>query len=831
MRGGGNLTINNLTLTKGRVKPEKDVYDGGGAIMLLGRSKLTVNRSVFKDNSAPDGGAIGAGYMPYTVSEPTITINSSSFINNNSGSGGAISTIRMDGGPVTIRNSSFVSNRSSNGGGAISNLGNVVVKVSNSTFQDNFARYGGAVNGEVGEITLTHVTMVNNSAQESGATIWARPVRESWLERAKVNLYNSIITGHSPALDDDCYGRLNESKGNLTDPSCQPTVSGEPLLAEPTGSPVYYPLRDGSAALDAADPTYCLPTDQLRNPRPHGAGCDIGAVESATAISVPTPMPAICPLDDQIIAANTDTAVGPCQAGAGADVISMVRDFTLADRLPPIISEITILGNGYTISGDDKLGLFEVDGGRLTIKDATLTKGNAGEGGAIRIKNGGQVTVENVSFIDNAATAGGAIAAEHYNIRLDVIGSSFQDNSADDSGGAIYTNGGIVAISGSVFQNNTAVLHGGALDAANGRISVSNSTFAGNLAAEGGAIYVSGAETTLTHLTLMNNRASQIRGAGIYKEAGLLYLRNSIVAGSLSGDDCFGALDANRGNFSQDGSCTTRAVGDPLLEDLTGSPAYHALEYDSPAHGVADPAFCLQTDQLGNPRRQERCDIGAVESETAEPQTETIPATTPTACSLRDQIIAANTDAPAGACPAGDDADTITLTRNITLREPLPRITSDVTIDGNGHAIDGAGRFRILRIGGDGDYPHVTLKNLTLINGNAPGDEGGAIRLRSGELTITDATIANSRAGWGGAISTSANTFLRMYHSRLSDNRAEHDGGALYFGGCILVDWTVIFSRNSSIYGVDDARREISIAPNSAASYCAASNSVHFRTN
>ena len=803
---GGNLTINNLRLTKGRVQHQNDLDAGGGAIMIEGGGVLTINNSIFEDNSAPDGGAIGSAYIPYKTSRPDITIKGSSFINNSSGSGGAISTIRMSGGRVSITGSSFINNRSSNG--------------------------GGAVHGDVGEITLTHVPMSNNTSHENGAAIWAPGERQPYLERAKVNLYNSIITGQFPFFEDDCYGRLNESKGNLTDPSCQPAVSDEPLLEEPTGSPLHYPLQDGSPALDAADPTYCLPTDQLGNPRPQGAGCDIGAIESTNAIPAPTPIPAICPLDDQIIAANTDAAVGPCPAGAGADVIYMIRDFTLAERLPPITSDITIFGNGYTISGEDRFGLFEVDGGRLTIMDATLTKGSAGEGGAIRIRNGGAVLAENIEFVENSATAGGAIAAEHYNVRLDVTGSSFRRNRADDSGGAIFIKGGFIDIKRSAFQDNSAGLLGGALNLADGRITIANSTLSGNRAAEGGGIYASGAAATLTHLTMMNNRASQLRGGGIYKQGGLVALRNSIVAGSAPSDDCFGALDQNRGNFSGDGSCASQPGGDPLLGELTGAPGRHPPQAGSPALDAADPAHCLDSDQIGGLRPLGNgCDIGAIEYAGAARAAVARPPAT-AECSLADQIIAANSDAPAGSCPAGNGADTISLTQDHTLSQPLPPITSDLTIRGNGYTIDGAGRFRIFEIDGLAfdDFPHVAIKDLTLVNGSAPEDKGGAIRLRKGELVLSDLNFRNNQAAYGGAIASSANTSLKIYHSRLSSNAADWQGGALYYGGCVLVDWTVVFDQNRSSYGIDDSRLEITIARDEWG-HCTAFNSgIHFRT-
>ena len=293
----------------------------------------------------------------------------------------------------------------------------------------------------------------------------------------------------------------------------------------------------------------------------------------------------------------------------------------------------------------------------------------------------------------------------------------------------------------------------------------------------------------------------------------MLYLRNSIIAGSGAGDDCYGPLDQNSGNLSQDGSCSTRAGGDPLLDDLTGAPAYHSLRDGSPAVDAADPAFCLETDQVGTTRTQGgRCDIGAFESTTAAPAAIARGQVTDE-CTLADRIIAANTDAPAGACPAGDGDDTISLTKDITLSESLPPITSNIAIQGNGHTLDGANRYRIFDIGGGG-YPKVVIKNMSLVNGNASGEYGGAIRLNSGELIISDAILRSNQAESGGAIATDEYTYLKIYNSRLSHNKAAAHGGAIYYSGCILVDRTVFFKQNSSILSQDDSRRgrEITIA-------------------
>ena len=51
-------------------------------------------------------------------------------------------------------------------------------------------------------------------------------------------------------------------------------------------------------------------------------------------------------------------------------------------------------------------------------------------------------------------------------------------------------------------------------------------------------------------------------------------------------------------------------------------------------------------------------------------------------CGLHSAISAANKDEPVGGCPAGSGADTLFLTLDISIGRELPRITSEITIDG-----------------------------------------------------------------------------------------------------------------------------------------------------
>ena len=78
-------------------------------------------------------------------------------------------------------------------------------------------------------------------------------------------------------------------------------------------------------------------------------------------------------------------------------------------------------------------------------------------------------------------------------------------------------------------------------------------------------------------------------------------------------------------------------------------------------------------------------------------------------CTLSDALRAANADMERGECPAGDGADTITLTADITLEGELPRIISDITIDGAGFTISGDGEWRVFYVDLGGS---LTLQNI-----------------------------------------------------------------------------------------------------------------------
>ncbi len=162
-----------------------------------------------------------------------------------------------------------------------------------------------------------------------------------------------------------------------------------------------------------------------------------------------------------------------------------------------------------------------------------------------------------------------------------------------------------------------------------------------------------------------------------------------------------------------------------------------------------------------------------------------------TACSLREAILAANTDTAFGGCPAGGGADTIRLATGIYALS-IPRgatandrldgdlyVASPLTITHTGvtpAVLDGGGVDRVIHVYGAGN---LTASGVTIRNGRT-SMSGGGIR-NEGNLDLSNATVSGNEttASYGGGIANSGPATMSLTDVTLSGNRAEGDGGGI----------------------------------------------------
>ena len=255
---GGSLEISSLTMTAGSSE------SNGGAIAVSNGS-LSMNNSVISNSaSVGHGGGIYADNSDVVITNSAITGNTAGVDEAVSGAG-----IFFAGGEENslVIDKSGLDNNSATDDGAGLYVSGGIATITNTSFAENNATDKGGALYNDGSTTLTHVTIVDNSAEIGGGIF----------DNSLLHLYNSILSGNTV---EDCSGTLNSNVGNLIqDGSCgHDELVSDPLLLKLAGLPVYYLLQDASPAIDSGNSSYCLQEDQRGLERLEGF-CDIGASE------------------------------------------------------------------------------------------------------------------------------------------------------------------------------------------------------------------------------------------------------------------------------------------------------------------------------------------------------------------------------------------------------------------------------------------------------------------------------------------------------------------------------------------------------------------------
>lgn len=198
------------------------------------------------------------------------------------------------------------------------------------------------------------------------------------------------------------------------------------------------------------------------------------------------------------------------------DYVELTRDYAYDPRIDigqvTIRSPKTIDGKGHTINGNGLTGIFCISSSYVSLINITFVNANnhaiyvdndvsgfyvysssfynntdSGNGGAIYwLGNDGGIY--NCYFENNSANGyGGAVCFGSYVDYIESYNNAFIKNSAK-SGGAIYLEKSNLYIVNHTFESNTADDEGGAIYS-NGFISMSSSYFNGNNATKGSAIF------------------------------------------------------------------------------------------------------------------------------------------------------------------------------------------------------------------------------------------------------------------------------------------------------------------------------------------------------
>ena len=503
----------------------------GGAIFSLDWSNITVQQSLFKDNKATyKGGAIVMQKTQGSFVNCTFERNSAKSLPQKMVFGGAISSLNWSN--ITVQQSLFKENTATSSGGAIymqKTRGSFV----NCTFERNSAKSlphkkpaGGAISShDWSNITVQQSLFKENTATYIGGAIYMERTRGSFVnctfERnsAKSLPHKKTAGGAIFSLDwSNITVQHSLFKDNIA------TYSGGAILMEKTrGSFVNCTFERNSAkSLPHKKPVggaiYSLDWSNItvqqslfkENTATHGGGAILMQKTQGSFVN--------CTFER-----NSAKGLPQKKRPAGGAIAS--DDWSNITVQQSLFKENTATYSGGAIVMQKTQGSFvNCTFERNSAKNLPHKKTG---GGAISSLDWSNITVQQSLFKENTATyIGGAIYMER--TRGSFVNCTFERNSAKSlphkktAGGAIFSlDWSNITVQQSLFKENTATYNGGAILMQKTRGSFVNCTFERNSAKSlpqkkpaGGAISsLDWSNITVQQSLFKDNKATYIGGA------------------------------------------------------------------------------------------------------------------------------------------------------------------------------------------------------------------------------------------------------------------------------------------------------------------------------
>ena len=380
-------------------------------------------------------------------------------------------------GSITLMNLIIV-NGNNTEGGAIHIEGSAQYKIINCTFNNNWATDGGAIYNSVNKpLTIINSTFNNNWADKFGGAIHS--VWDVYIENSTFESNTGVIFGG--AIDCGNY-ELSNGVANINNSIFEKNRAG-------FGGAVY---SDGV---------------NINNSRFKKNNASNGGAIAAYRFTN---------LNNKIF--NSEFLDNSAQRyGAismGGDEFNIVNCIFINN-----VATSSHYGLGY---GGGAIGTDKIK--KVTIEGSQFSDNCAEKGGAI-VMVGDELNIVNCKFINNLAkhssisllssVGGGAIVAA-VTEKVTIDGSQFYNNHADDRGGAIAAKK-IIFKGENTFISNSAENYGGAIYTDTIEGNVDGITFTSNTAKnDGGAIYINCEyDGTFSHCVFDKNHAND-RGGAIF---------------------------------------------------------------------------------------------------------------------------------------------------------------------------------------------------------------------------------------------------------------------------------------------------------------------------
>ena len=577
--GGGVFNVGLVTINNSTFSSNTAVNGNGGAIANSGTGSLTLTNSTFTQDSAAHSG--GAVYnFGGTLSSGGCTFDA------NVGAGGALS---VEGGTATVAGATFSRNRGGNGGAVNSDLGTLTI--SRSTFTGNIAdgEFGGGIysghdinfGSETAVLIVSDSSFISNTGDQGGGGIY--------------NLSTATATNCTFSGNGGTEGGGIDNVGEFTITNC--TLAGNSVNSSRGGG---LNVALGTVTLNnsivaknqSVQANHPVPNDISGNVSgssnligPGGAG---GLINGVNGNIVGVANPGLSPLGNY---GGPTPTVAPL---AGSPAIDAGSNALAVDaQSNPLTSDQR--GLPRINNGTVDIGAYEVQSSFVvnTVADESSGgDGNLSLREAVNIANldQGPETVT-ISF-DPTVFAAGTLHTISLTLgQLELAARPGQTTIAGPGAGTLAISGNRTSRVFYMDSQSTdeidqlEVTQGHGPDGASG---VSTSGYNGSAGANGGGIYMSGGNLTLNSVVISGNTAGNGgaggsgnfastgnngmgggggSGGGIYVAAGTLTLNGDTLDLNTSGNGGNGGFNndvlgaAGAGGPSGDGGAIYMAAG------------------------------------------------------------------------------------------------------------------------------------------------------------------------------------------------------------------------------------------------------------------------------
>ncbi len=532
------------------------IYSAGNVVMgsegkrILVKSEATLTNVTLTDNTAGyRGGAIyNAGDM--IINGGSITNNAT---NADTDGGGAINNdvigfkgsetgpvVGLAVGNLTVSGVTFSENESQNSGGAVQNTG--TFKSSGNTYSNNSSKGGGAITNETS--SLTNIQIDENIKKQTGQT--------------------GVPTGTLTSTNDTFQSNTATEKGGAIYNIANATI-GQGTF---TGNQVTGANGKGGAIYNSSNAT--ITGGSFSSNKASGTSGQGGAIYSSGTLKINQGSQTNT-TNQTTFTSNTATGQGGAiYTAKSADVVGTTFSKNEANKGGAIYQASGTSAVKNSAFAQNKATGTSGQGGAIHNASGTVNVNNVSfqtnsattSGGAIH--NATNATIGQGTFTGNEVTGANGQGGAIYNAgNTTVTGGSFSSNKASGTssqGGAIYNADGTVSVNNVSFQTNSATASGGAIYNS-GRAELEDIQFSGNSAASGGAIVHAGTEETeilfVKKGTFTQNTATG-QGGAIAIESGVASVQTGSSFVSNTATNQGGAVYIKDGEITISGSLLSK---------------------------------------------------------------------------------------------------------------------------------------------------------------------------------------------------------------------------------------------------------------------------------